>query len=588
MTNPAIVAQGAVRRLPRPVLWLLCLAYVLPGFIGRAPWKRADITAFGYMAELAAGRTDWLAPRLGGMPPDVDGLLPYWLGAWALKLAPEWIYTGFAVRLPFIAMLLLTLLCVWYGIYYLARSPLAQPVSFAFGGEAEPKDYARAMADGGLLAFIACLGLAQLAHETTPASAQLCFVALSFYAYAALPYHRWMPLLVGCVGLSGLMLSGAPILALLLSTGGLLFHALDRTQARENPDRHRHGLWRLIALTVFIAVLATVLDLWHWRVRWSEFGLPQTSIQWTGLGRMLLWFTWPAWPLVLWSLWRWQRQLVAQQPSRHLTLPLCWALITLGAAVLTPAGDRALLLALPALAALSTFALPTMSRGVTALIDWFTLIFFTLCALFIWTYWIAMQTGVPPQPAANIAKLAPEFVPRFLILPFVFALLGTLVWAWLVKWRMGRHRAALWKSMVLPAGGLALCWLLVTTLWMPPLDYALSYAPLVRRMDTVIRSAPAVEAANGANVPAVTTPCLAWFSLSRAQVAALQFHSRVVQESGMEPLTDRTRCAWLVIDRNKLRQTPGLVDSTRWRPIVLLEHPRPGGEEGLQLLRRIP
>ena len=67
---------------------------------------------------------------------------------------------------------------------------------FAFGGEAAPTDYARAMADGGLLALIACLGLAQLSHETTPALAQLGFTALAFYGIAALPYRparagRW-------------------------------------------------------------------------------------------------------------------------------------------------------------------------------------------------------------------------------------------------------------------------------------------------------------------------------------------------------------------------------------------------------------
>ena len=84
---------------------------------------------------------------------------------------------------------MLTLLATWYGVYYLARTPRAQPVPFAFGGEAQPTDYARAIADGGLLALIACLGLAQLSHETTPALAQLGFTALTFYGMAALPYR---------------------------------------------------------------------------------------------------------------------------------------------------------------------------------------------------------------------------------------------------------------------------------------------------------------------------------------------------------------------------------------------------------------
>jgi hypothetical protein len=560
--SPAIVPQGAVRRLPHYALWLFALAYVLPGFIGRTPWRSADITAFGYMSELAAGRTSWLNPLLGGMPPDMDGLLPYWLGAWALQLAPGWIQPGFAARMPFIALLALTLVAVWQGIYYLARSPLAQPVAFAFGGEARPKDYARAMADGGLLAFIACLGLAQLSHETTPAVAQLCFVALSFYAFAALPYRRWTPALSALAGLTGLALSGGPSMAVLLATGGLMAHALDRTQAQVDPRRHRRGLWRLLALTVFIVILATALELWRWRIN-----VPLTGASWQSLSRMLLWFTWPLWPLVLWTLWRWRRQLFDLRPSRHLSLPLWYALITVGATLITPASDRALLLALPALATLAAFALPTMNRSVSALIDWFTLLFFTGCAVVIWVVWIAMLTGIPPQPAANVARLLPGFEPRFIILPFVFATLATLAWGWLVQWRIGRHRAAIWKSMVLPAGGAALCWLLVTTLWMPAINHARSYQPLVQRVQAAVQP----------------VDCLAWFGLSRSQLAGLQIHS----DLQLVPLSDSARCNWAVIDREILRQIPEIVSASQWTRITGLDHPR-AGDEGVVIFRRLP
>ena len=166
--TPAIVTQNAARPLPRWALLLLCLAYVVPGFVGRGPWKNADVAAFGYMQELAHGHTAWLRPLLGGMPPETDGLLPYWLGAWAIQITPDWLMPPeMAARLPFMALLVLTLAATWYGVYYLARSPGAQPVAFAFGGEAKPSDYARAIADGALLALIACLGLAQLSHKAT-------------------------------------------------------------------------------------------------------------------------------------------------------------------------------------------------------------------------------------------------------------------------------------------------------------------------------------------------------------------------------------------------------------------------------------
>ena len=177
-TTPAIVAQSAVRRLPRLALLLLCAAYVLPGFLGRTPWKAQDIEAFGYMLQLvqpAMGEaTSWFKPTLLGQTDPQLALLPYWLGASFLRWAPAGWEDVFA-RLPFVAMLGLTLAATWYAVYALARAPAAQPVAFAFGGEAKPTDYARALADGGLLALLACLGLARLAHETTPALSQLVY-----------------------------------------------------------------------------------------------------------------------------------------------------------------------------------------------------------------------------------------------------------------------------------------------------------------------------------------------------------------------------------------------------------------------------
>ncbi|EER58328.1 putative inner membrane transmembrane protein, partial [Acidovorax delafieldii 2AN] len=208
--TPAIVTQNAVRPLPRWALLLLCLAYVVPGFVGRGPWKNSDVASFGYMLELAQGHTTWLAPQLAGMPPETDGLLPYWLGAWAIQLMPAGLMSPeMAARLPFMALLVLTLAATWYGVYYLARSPGAQPVAFAFGGEATPSDYARAIADGALLALIACLGLAQLSHEATGYLAQLSCAALIFFAVATLPYHTAAPAVALVAGMAGLTLSGA-------------------------------------------------------------------------------------------------------------------------------------------------------------------------------------------------------------------------------------------------------------------------------------------------------------------------------------------------------------------------------------------
>ena len=542
--TPAIVAQSAVRRLPRLALLAFCLAYVLPGFIGREPWKNADIAAFGYMSELASGASAWLSPRLLGQAPEFDGLLPYWLGAWAMQAAPPWVAPDFAARIPFVLLLTLALLTTWFGVYFLARSPQAQPVAFAFGGEADPTDYARAIADGGLLALIASLGLAQLSHETTPALAQVGFTALAMFGMAALPYSTLVPALAVLAGLVGLGLSGAPWMALLFGIGGVLASLLDRSADDQAHEHRWHSAGLIAAATLVAATLAWLLDVWRWRV-----GLGPVERDWPGIAKFLLWFAWPAWPLALWTLWRWRRQLA----SRHLALPLWFVLISLIAALLTPTSDRALLLGLPALATLAAFALPTLKRSVAALIDWFTLLFFSGCALIIWVVWLSMQTGIPAKPAANVARLAPGFTPSFSLVAFIAAVAATLAWAWLVKWRAGRHRAVIWKSLVLPAGGAALCWLLLMTLWLPLLDYARSYAPLVRNISQLIDQPGCVEV----------------HGLSQAQLAALRYHGRMT----LKPATMPASCPWLLVDADAQQSASIALDLRQWRIVSIVRRP---------------
>lgn len=543
--TPAIVAQSAVRRLPRLALLLLCAAYVLPGFLGREPWKNADITALGYMLEMAWGHAGWLAPDLLGHPPEFDALLPYWLGAWAVQVAPAWIAPDFAARLPFIGLLVVTLLATWYAAYYLARTPGAQPVPFAFGGEALPTDYARAIADGALLALLACLGLAQLSHETTPSLAQLGFAALAFFGIAALPYRLVGPAISLAVGLVGLALSGAPAMGVLFAFGGALIHFGDLPADAATERRGSRGALLVVVIALAAAAVAAAFDTWHWRLE----PVAGPARDWKSIGRLFVWFTWPAWPLAAWTVWRWRRQL----RRRHVALPLWFAGVALVTALLAPNPDRALLLALPALAALAAFALPTLRRSVSALIDWFTLLFFSGCALVIWVIWISLQTGVPAKPAANVAKLAPGFVPSFSLLPFVVAVLATVAWVWLVRWRTSRNREAIWKSLVLPAGGAALGWLLVMTLWLPVLDYARSYAPVVRGLSQRID----------------TPGCVEVVGLTRAQIAALRFHGRMDLRQASLPHA----CPWLVTTQDLEASMPMVLDKGQWTRVASVRRP---------------
>jgi len=521
---PALVTQDAARALPRQALLLLCAAYVLPGLFGRDPWKNADLTAFGQMLAMAEGRSSWWTPTLGGVPAD-PALLPHWLGAAAIWLTSPWLDPALAARVAFALLLVLTLSALWYACFALARTEAAQPLEFAFGGGAGTVDYARAMADASVLAVVATLGLLQLGHETTPELAQLASVALAQWALAAAPYRRLRVRLAILVALPALACSGAPTMAAVIGLVG----ALICRQSSFEPVR-RFAPW-VLGATALAAAAAGLIGAWTWRAAHSLDASTLGSI-----ARQWLWFLWPAWPLALWTLWRWRFQLL----RRHIAVPLTILVTALAANVTMGGSDRALMLGIPGIAVLAAFALPTLQRSTSSAIDWFSVFFFTVGAIAIWVIYLSLHTGVPAKPAANVAKLAPGYVSQFSLLALTAAVTASAAWLWLVRWRTSRQRAALWRSLVLPAGGVVLAWTLLMTLWLPVLDYARSYRAHVIQLAKHVGQ----------------SGCVAAPGMHRALVAALEVHGRWTVDA-----TDgasRGPCQVLLVSTKRLARPPTL------------------------------
>lgn len=140
-----------------------------------------------------------------------------------------------------------------------------------------------------------------------------------------------------------------------------------------------------------------------------------------------------------------------------------------------------------------------------------------------------------------MAKLAPGFSARFSPLALALAVLGTLAWVALVRWRTGRHQHALWKSLVLPAGGVALCWLLLMTLWLPLLDYARSYRPWTER---IARHVPAQA-------------CVATRGVPMSAIASLEYFGRWrVQAEHAGASADDSGCGWLLVGEQRGKPQP--------------------------------
>ena len=541
-TTPAIVTQSAVRPLPRWMLMSLCIAYVIAGFIGREPWKSADITAFGVMWGMAQDHVEWLWPTVMNSPVENHALLPYWIGALAIEFLP--IHPEIAARLPFAVGLGATFYLTWFATFRMALSTNAQPVVFAFGGEAQPIDYARAMADGALLALMACLGLAQLSHEITPDAIRLLCMAMLLHGAATLFNTTARPSrLYGTAtwitGLVLLGLSGGAQLALIFSLLMPCAHAVSSSKMENvGHTEPSHTAWAAWA-TGGVASLA--LTLWVPAQARLSGGVDLINPDlWLTFGQLLLWFTWPVWPLAIWTVWRWRRQL----RDSHLMVPLIFVAILTLVSVLDGASDRRLLGALPALAMLAAFALPTLKRSVAAFIDWFSVLFFSTCSITIWVLWIAMITGVPERPAANISRLAPGFKAEFVAISFFIALMTTVVWLLVVRWRVSRHQPAIWKSLVLPATGGTLCWVLLMTLWLPLLDFGRSYGPISRRIAQMI---PDKSCTN------------AW-GLTQAQMAGLSYHGGLT----LIQMPGKKQCQTMIVSNASVSKLEKAVDVTQW------------------------
>jgi hypothetical protein len=331
-------------------------------------------------------------------------------------------------------------------------------------------------------------------------------------------------------GLLCLALSGKPVLSALLGSlmpmlalGLSKLHRQSESQATTTttptPPTTRHKAWPWLAGVALSALLGASALWWNVAGQWAN---APSTLTVSAFIQMLAWFTWPTWPLVIWTLWRWRHHI--QHP--HLAVPLLLSMLIVASSLLQDGSDRLLMLALPGMATLAAFALPTLRRSVSALIDWFSVLFFSASAVIIWVIWVAMVTGHPKQPAANVARLAPGFTAEFGVIAFSVASLATLAWIAVVAWRMGRHPPVIWKSLVLPATGGVLCWLLLLTLWLPLLDYGRSYGPLARRVAALIPVGQCVQA----------------WGLNQAQVTGLVQHGHLE----LHPWPNSQECRYLI------------------------------------------
>ncbi len=481
------LTAAATRALPRWLLLTLCIVYAAFGLFGRDPWKNEDAAGFGVMWTMANGSLhDWLMPNLVGKFITSDGPLGYWLGALAIRSFTPWMDASNASRVYTGVLFCIACGFVWYAAYLLGRRAEIQPFKYAFGGEPEPRDYGRTLADGALLILLACFGFAERGHETTPQLTQFAAIAMLIYGLVRSTEKPtegalWWGCAVGLVALAG-----NPVLVGALLAGTLMLYLI----AADLRARQLLLIGLPLALVIFsgwplAAFVFTPNDASWFLNQWLHgnllrFSGPPAPVLLYAAKNLPL-FTWPAWPLAAWAWFSW----TGLRNRAHIAIPLSVIAPLLGLVILqSQQTNRLYILLLPPLAVLAAFALPTLKRGAINAFDWFAVLSFTILGTFVWLVWLASITGFPPPLARNLARLAPGFEPHFKILSFSCAVIVTLCWCLLVRWRISQQPRVLWRSVVLSSAGTTLMWVLLMTLWLPIINYSRTYRDVAQQIAT--------------------------------------------------------------------------------------------------------
>jgi 4-amino-4-deoxy-L-arabinose transferase-like glycosyltransferase len=441
---------------------------------------------------------DWIVPHLAGRDISLGAPLPYWLGAALMDLFGPLIGMANAARLYTALCFFVSALAIWYATYLLGRRQEVQPMVLAVGGQPGRKNYGMTLADGALLIFLACVGLAQRAHETTPMMAQLMGISIVLYGTVRgldKPWQGglWTGLGITIVALSSnlalsLIIVSATIIAVIASSAKLRFRwTLTSTVLGLIGFAIWPALWYLGNLTPEWRHLAEA----GWRNMPEMRGTP--SIESLGFLSVNFWaYAWPVWPLAIISLAHWGRaQEAGKWRAPHLCIPL--SLFAAGLIYVLfrlEANEHDLIILIPSLSIIAAFSLPILKRGLISFIDWFAMFSFTLIALAIWIIWLAKMTGFPESTAANLTRLLPGFQAQFNYMMFIVALLVTGIWLAIVRWRTSRAPKEIWRCLIISASGTTLMWVLLMTLWLPTINYAKTYRYVSARLESIIANTP--------------------------------------------------------------------------------------------------
>lgn len=432
-----------------PFVLLLAALYLLPGVIGRDPWRGDDLRAFGVVAGMLGGDS-WLLPHLAGVALPEQAPLYYWSAALSAWLLSPVLALHDGARLATTLWIIVTL----WSCHHAARR--------LFDDEA--------IATCVLVLILGTLALLVQTHQLQPRTALMATVALTLAGAARLPTAPRSGALLGCAGVALSALAGGP-LALLLTLPLLWFPVVGSGPGHAGLRAGASLVAVLLAALWPLALASTAPAQYE---LWREAAMQPYLADGKQLGALLPQLAgglWPLWPLALWALYRRRGQWRAhglQLPLVALPLGLLWLVFA------DHADQAGILVLLPGCALLAAAGAGTLRRGAANAFDWFALMCCAVFAILVWLAWSAQIWQWPPGLARSLARLSPEFTPQTVALPAVLAAIVCVAWLALAL----RLPPSPWRGSMRWLLGVVMLWSLAVILLTPWVDQDRNYRPL--------------------------------------------------------------------------------------------------------------
>lgn len=484
-----IVFDGANTPVKAALFVLVCLAWLLPGLVGRDPWKPDEAASFGVIHSMLQGE-GWIIPSIVGSPHLEYPPFSAWVASLFATVLSPWLPLHDGARLASAGWVVITM-------WFCARAAM----------ELSDERAGRIAA----LTLLGCWGLLLRGHEISFSLAPMAGAAITFHGLAVLdrqPRHarRWMALGVALISLA------AGLVPALLSLLPAMVIMIWR------PAWRRTAVLR--AVTSSLLVLIAAAAVWP-LLLWQDGTVPIQHWLPTALGiqtlttsgrpfepfyffRILPWYALPALPIALW-IWFKDRKVLGERLGLQLPLITFGVLLIGFSLAREPRDDMALPLLVP-LVIVAVQALDRLPRGLASFVDWLGLITFLFIAGLLWSGWAGVVTGVPRGAARWAARQAPGYVHELSWAAFIIASLLTLIWLVAVLRARRTHR----RAIVNWCAGMTLIWMLANLLWLPAVDHVRSYRS----------TAAAIKAAlpTGAE-------CLGQMQLGDPQRASFHYHA---------------------------------------------------------------